>query len=82
MVCTKTTKALVYPRVHNKIIMNSWFVPHIVGTDPEDVIRNAFCCFDDDGTGYIHEDQLRELLTTMGDRFTDEEVKITNTGMY
>uniref|UniRef100_A0A5F9CA17 EF-hand domain-containing protein n=1 Tax=Oryctolagus cuniculus TaxID=9986 RepID=A0A5F9CA17_RABIT len=32
------------------------------GTDPEDVIRNAF------------EDYLRELLTTMGDRFTDEEV--------
>lgn len=24
--------------------------------------------------GVIHEDQLRELLTTMGDRFTDEEV--------
>lgn len=22
----------------------------------------------------IHEDHLRELLTTMGDRFTDEEV--------
>lgn len=25
-------------------------------------------------TGFIHEDHLRELLTTMGDRFTDEEV--------
>lgn len=25
-------------------------------------------------TGVIHEDHLRELLTTMGDRFTDEEV--------
>ena len=24
--------------------------------------------------GFIHEDRLRELLTTMGDRFTDEEV--------
>lgn len=24
--------------------------------------------------GSIHEDHLRELLTTMGDRFTDEEV--------
>ena len=24
--------------------------------------------------GVIHEDRLRELLTTMGDRFTDEEV--------
>ncbi|RXN00441.1 Myosin regulatory light polypeptide 9 [Acipenser ruthenus] len=44
------------------------------GTDPEDVIRNAFACFDEEGTGAIQEDYLRELLTTMGDRFTDEEV--------
>ncbi|XP_007899137.1 myosin, light chain 12, genome duplicate 1 isoform X1 [Callorhinchus milii] len=44
------------------------------GTDPEDVIRNAFACFDEEGTGYIQEDYLRELLTTMGDRFTEEEV--------
>jgi Ca2+-binding EF-hand superfamily protein len=44
------------------------------GTDPEDVIKNAFGCFDDDNGGVIHEDRLRELLTTIGDRFTDEEV--------
>lgn len=25
-------------------------------------------------SGFIQEDYLRELLTTMGDRFTDEEV--------
>lgn len=82
------------------------------GTDPEDVIRNAFACFDEEGTGkkhlilwfskiyqgrqrnvhaiilmysffvwfyffcpgFIQDEYLRELLTTMGDRFTDEEV--------
>ena len=44
------------------------------GTDPEDVIKNAFACFDDQGTGKINEDYLRELLTTMGDRYTDEQV--------
>ncbi|XP_062426159.1 myosin regulatory light chain 2, smooth muscle minor isoform-like isoform X2 [Rhea pennata] len=44
------------------------------GTDPEDVNRNAFACFDEEATGFIQEDYLRELLTTMGDRFTDEEV--------
>ncbi|GFO05126.1 myosin regulatory light chain [Plakobranchus ocellatus] len=44
------------------------------GTDPEDVIRNAFACFDEDNTGVIPEERLRELLTTMGDRFTDDEV--------
>ena len=38
------------------------------GTDPEDVIKNAFGCFDEENQGLIHEDRLRELLTTMGDR--------------
>merc|ERR1712110_408980 len=44
------------------------------GTDPEDVIKNAFACFDDQGTGTINEEYLRELLTTMGDRFSEEQV--------
>eukprot|EP01135_Chromosphaera_perkinsii_P012296 Nk52_evm33s2630 gene=Nk52_evmTU33s2630 len=44
------------------------------GTDPEDAINNAFGCFDEDGLGVINCERLRELLTTMGDRFTDEEV--------
>lgn len=44
------------------------------GTDPEEVIKNAFACFDETGSGKINEDELRELLTTMGDRFTDEQV--------
>ncbi|ESO04755.1 hypothetical protein HELRODRAFT_78681 [Helobdella robusta] len=44
------------------------------GTDPEDVIKNAFACFDEDNKGYINEDRLRELLMTMGDRFNEEEV--------
>ncbi|XP_067679906.1 myosin regulatory light chain 12B-like [Haliotis asinina] len=44
------------------------------GTDPEDVIKNAFACFDEDSTGLIPEERLRELLTTMGDRFNDEDV--------
>lgn len=26
--------------------------------------------------GYINEERLRELLTTMGDRFTEEEVNV------
>lgn len=50
------------------------FGERLAGTDPEEVIRNAFACFDEEGTGKIHEDRLRELLTTMGDRFTDAEV--------
>lgn len=50
------------------------FGEKLMGTDPEDVIKNAFQCFDDNGDGTINEDYLRELLTTMGDRFTEEQV--------
>jgi len=44
------------------------------GTDPEDVIRNAFTCFDEENCGKIHEDVLRDAMMTMGDRFSDEQV--------
>ena len=44
------------------------------GTDPEDVINNAFACFDEDGNGKVHEELLKEALTTMGDRFTEDQV--------
>jgi len=50
------------------------FGERLQGTDPEDVIKNAFGCFDEEGTGRINEDRLRELLVTMGDRFTEEQV--------
>nr|BBB94185.1 myosin regulatory light chain [Aurelia sp. 2017-HT] len=44
------------------------------GTDPEDVIRNAFGCFDEEGSGVIYETRLKELMMTMGDRFSEDEV--------
>lgn len=44
------------------------------GTDPESEILAAFECFDDAKSGLINGDLLREYMTTMGDRFTDEEV--------
>ena len=44
------------------------FGERLQGTDPEDVIKNAFGCFDEENVGLIHEDKLRELLTTIGDR--------------
>ncbi|XP_055953989.1 uncharacterized protein LOC129989460 [Argiope bruennichi] len=50
------------------------FGERLQGTDPEDVIKNAFACFDEENSGRINEERLRELLTTMGDRFTDEDV--------
>lgn len=44
------------------------------GTDPEDVIRNAFACFDEEQCGTMKEDKLVDLLQTLGDRFTDAEI--------
>ncbi|CAH3113469.1 unnamed protein product [Porites lobata] len=44
------------------------------GTDPEDVIRNAFACFDEEGSGKVDEDRLVNLLQSVGDRFTDTEI--------
>jgi len=43
------------------------------GTDPEDVIKNAFKCFDPEKTGVINGDELKRLLMAMGERFTAEE---------
>ncbi|XP_003739469.1 myosin regulatory light chain 2, smooth muscle minor isoform [Galendromus occidentalis] len=50
------------------------FGERLKGTDPAEVIRNAFACFDADHTGFVNEELLRESLTSMGDRFTSDEV--------
>merc|ERR1712110_331084 len=62
------------PGAINFTMFLTLFGERLQGTDPEDVIKNAFGCFDEENQGLIHEDRLRELLTTMGDRFTEEEV--------
>ena len=62
------------PGAINFTMFLTLFGERLQGTDPEDVIKNAFGCFDEENNGVLHEDRLRELLTTMGDRFTDEEV--------
>jgi len=47
-------------------------------TDAENVIKDAFGCFDENDEGVINELRLRELLVTMGDKFTDEDVCTRN----
>ena len=44
------------------------FADKLNGTDPEEVIRNAFSAFDPAATGKIHEELIKNLLMTMGDR--------------
>ncbi|KRY42600.1 putative myosin regulatory light chain [Trichinella spiralis] len=71
------------PGAINFTMFLTMFGEKMTGTDPEDVIRNAFQCFDEEGTGdesshcysSISEHDLRTLLTTMGDRYTDEQVE-------
>ncbi|KRZ33133.1 Nucleolar MIF4G domain-containing protein 1 [Trichinella pseudospiralis] len=63
------------PGAINFTMFLTMFGEKMTGTDPEDVIRNAFQCFDEEGTGSINEHDLRTLLTTMGDRYTDDQVE-------
>ncbi|XP_041361390.1 myosin regulatory light chain 12A-like isoform X2 [Gigantopelta aegis] len=44
------------------------------GTDPEEVIRNAFTCFDERNMGYIPEEFLKECMMSMGERWSEEMV--------
>ncbi|KAI3647828.1 hypothetical protein MP228_008049 [Amoeboaphelidium protococcarum] len=46
------------------------------GTDPENEILEAFAVFDENNAGFIETELMKEYLTTMGDRFTDDEVEI------
>ncbi|GMR41995.1 hypothetical protein PMAYCL1PPCAC_12190 [Pristionchus mayeri] len=62
------------PGAINFTMFLTLFGEKLTGTDPEDVIKNAFQCFDENNSGVISEDRLRELLTTMGDRYTHEQV--------
>ena len=51
------------------------FGEKLAGSDPEEVIRNAFLALDEDRTGKISEERLRDLLMSMGDRYTEDEVE-------
>ncbi|XP_041477046.1 myosin regulatory light chain 12A-like [Lytechinus variegatus] len=51
------------------------FGERLNGTDPEETIVNAFKLFDEENTGKIHEDYLKDILMTMGDHFTVDEVE-------
>lgn len=47
------------------------------GTDPETTLKNAFAMFDSEKTGSLDEAYVKELLTTVGDLFSKEEIKMT-----
>lgn len=46
----------------------------IKDTDQEDEIREAFRVFDKDDNGYICANELRHVMTNLGERLSDEEI--------
>ena len=54
----------------------SMFASKMGTADPEDLIRNAFTCFDEDCDGFINLDEFKELLMTMGARLTEQQVSV------
>lgn len=52
----------------------SMFASKMEAADPEELIRNAFTCFDEDCDGFINLDEFKELLMTMGLRLTEQQV--------
>lgn len=58
----------------NSAMSLTTFGERLNGMDPEDVICKALACFDKQASGFMPEDHLRELLITMRNPFTDEEV--------
>lgn len=49
---------------------------HLLQLDPEAELVEAFECFDDGDTGYVKADEMRKWLRDVGDRMSDEEVRI------
>lgn len=50
------------------------FGERLAGSDSQQVLLDAFKCLNEDDSGLISEDRLRELLTTMGQRFSHDQV--------
>jgi len=45
------------------------------GTDSETALRDAFKMFDEEGTGKLHEEYIKDLLQNVGDQYSKDEIK-------
>lgn len=57
-----------------EILTTNEFEGKIVVRDSEDTIYKAFQLLDRDKRGYIESEYLKELMTTLGEKFSSEEV--------
>lgn len=62
------------PSYINLTMFLTLFGNKLNGTDPDDIFEAAFRCLDAKGTGRIHGEWLKNLLTQTGDKFTDKEM--------
>lgn len=75
----KTLEAMVQeaPGPLNFTMFLTLFGEKTKGTDPESALRDAFIMFDQDNTGHLHEEYVKDLLMNVGDQFSKDEVKQT-----
>jgi len=45
------------------------------GTDSEQALRDAFTLFDEEKTGKLHEEYIKDLLLNVGDQYSKDEIK-------
>lgn len=53
----------------------SLFGEKLHGTDPESTLRDAFVMFDEDKTGKLGEEYVKDLLMNVGDQYSKDEIK-------
>lgn len=70
--CQEMTK--VSPGQINFTAFLTFMGEKLADTDPEDVLHNAFACFDVENTGFIKQTLFTNALTQLGDRFSKEEM--------
>ena len=44
-------------------------------TDSEEELKQAFKVFDKDGNGYISPQELKHVMTNLGEKLSDEEIE-------